>query len=49
MHRLLDFATQTQERNVPDPYYTNNFDDVYQLISDGCQGLLATICQENGL
>ncbi|MCP4356816.1 MAG: low molecular weight phosphotyrosine protein phosphatase [Chloroflexi bacterium] len=47
--RLLDFASQTTERNVPDPYYSSNFEYVYQLVKDGCLGLLETICQENGL
>ena len=49
MYRLLDFATQTNEKNVPDPYYSNNFEYVYQLVKDGCEGLLATIRHEEGL
>ena len=49
IHLLLDFAQNTSERNVPDPYYTGNFDFVYDLVADGCSGLLATIRQENGL
>lgn len=48
-YRLLDFASHTQERNVPDPYYTGNFEYVYELVTDGCQGLLATIRQQTGL
>lgn len=48
-HLLLDFAHHTNERAVPDPYYSGNFDYVYQLVLDGCQGLLETIRQENGL
>lgn len=48
-YRLLDFSQQKAETNVPDPYYTNNFEYVYQLISDGCQGLLQTIRQREGL
>ena len=48
-HRLLDFASQTAVTDVPDPYYTNNFETVYQLVTDGCQGLLATIRQREGL
>jgi protein-tyrosine phosphatase len=43
LHRLLDFATHTHEREVPDPYYTGNFEYVYRLVEDGCQGLLAHI------
>ena len=47
-HRLLDFATHSPESDVPDPYYTNNFEYVYQLVKDGCEGLLATIRQREG-
>lgn len=47
--RLLDFARQTAVTDVPDPYYTNNFEAVYQLVTDGCQGLLETIRQREGL
>lgn len=46
---LLDYAKHTNERTVPDPYYSGNFEAVYQLILDGSQGLLETIRQENGL
>lgn len=49
LYRLLDFATETDERNVPDPYYTGNFEYVYQLVADGCRGLLETIREEEGL
>jgi protein-tyrosine phosphatase len=47
--RLLDFATQTETRDVPDPYYTGNFDHVYQLVEDGCRGLLTMIRKKEGL
>ena len=49
LHRLLDFAAQKDVGNVPDPYYTGNFEYVYQLVTDGCQGLLAAIRQEEGI
>ncbi|NJN53733.1 MAG: low molecular weight phosphotyrosine protein phosphatase [Anaerolineae bacterium] len=49
LSRLLDYATETAEHNVPDPYYTGKFETVYQLVSDGCRGLLATIRVEHGL
>jgi len=48
-YRLLDFSKQKAERDVPDPYYTNNFEYVYQLVTDGCQGLLETIREREGL
>ncbi len=44
--RLLDYADPAiagRERNVPDPYYTDNFDYVYELVLSGCQGLLKEI------
>ncbi len=49
LYRLLDFATQAEIRDVPDPYYTDNFEYVYQLVVDGCRGLLATIREKEGL
>jgi protein-tyrosine phosphatase len=49
LHRLLDFSNQKAESDVPDPYYTNNFEYVYQLVADGCRGLLETIRQREGL
>lgn len=48
LYRLLDFAENANERDVPDPYYNGNFEEVYQLVADGCRGLLKTIrSQEN--
>jgi protein-tyrosine phosphatase len=47
--RLLDFATATPVRDVPDPYYSDNFEYVYSLVEDGCRGLLATIRSNEGL
>lgn len=49
MYRLLDFAQETAVRDVPDPYYHDNFDYVYQLVNDGCRGLLQTIRQREGI
>lgn len=37
---LLDFAPQKMVREVPDPYYTGGFEQVYDLVLAGCQGLL---------
>ena len=48
LHRLLDFAEETGERDVPDPYYTGKFDEVYALVADGCRGLLKRIREEKG-
>ena len=48
VHLLMDYAPG-KPKDVPDPYYTGNFEVVYQLIQAGCQGLLAHIRKENGL
>jgi len=46
---LLDFAENSGERNVPDPYYEGNFEYVYELVKDGSRGLLATLVEKEGL
>jgi len=46
---LLDFAPDTQAKDVPDPYYTGDFEGVYRLVKSGCEGLLAHIRQERSL
>lgn len=47
--RLLDYADGVNERDVPDPYYSGEFDRVYQMILSGCSGLLAAIRKEHGI
>lgn len=49
LYRLLDFGDQSEVQDVPDPYYTQNFDYVYELVEQGCRGLLAFIRQEEQL
>ncbi|MCA9949280.1 MAG: low molecular weight phosphotyrosine protein phosphatase [Anaerolineales bacterium] len=49
LFRLLDFALEAKVRDVPDPYYENNFEYVFELVSDGCRGLLTTIRRNEGL
>ncbi|EIT84697.1 low molecular weight phosphotyrosine protein [Fictibacillus macauensis ZFHKF-1] len=47
--RLLDFVPSSHVEDVPDPYYTGNFEEVYELVVSGCQELLAVIAQEHQL
>ena len=47
--RLLDFVPDSDLADVPDPYYTGNFEEVYELIQKGCRHLLETIKKEKGL
>lgn len=41
--RLLDLVEEVQDKNVPDPYYSGNFEQVYQLVNVGCQRLFEKI------
>ncbi len=47
-YRLLDFAENSSEQDVPDPYYEGNFEFVYELVEAGCRGLLKSIQQSEG-
>lgn len=52
MHMLLKFADPDlppADLNVPDPYYTGDFDSVYQLVRSGCAGLLKEIIKQEAL
>ncbi len=44
--RLTDLVPNTSYKEVPDPYYTGNFEEVYDLLTTGCQNLLETIRKE---
>lgn len=44
--KLMDFIEQPEEVNVPDPYYTGDFDYTYKLVLAGCEQLLAHIRNE---
>lgn len=46
---LLEFASDASILEVPDPYYTGGFDYVFDLVMDGCRGLLGHIRDKEGL
>ena len=46
---LMSYAPGADAHEVPDPYYSNRFDEVYDLVLAGCTGLLAHIRQEENL
>jgi protein-tyrosine phosphatase len=46
LYRLLDFASHNSVKDVPDPYYNGRFGYVYELVEDGCIGLLAKIRED---
>lgn len=40
---LLEFVPERKEKNVPDPYFTGNFQEVFDLLEEGCRNLLKHI------
>jgi protein-tyrosine phosphatase len=47
--QLLDLVEDVQNKDVPDPYYTGNFNEVYDLVVKGCTALLEKIKKEHHL
>lgn len=41
--KLLDLVPDSQIKEVPDPYYTGNFDEVYDMVVTGSKALLEYI------
>lgn len=46
---LLSYCENGHPLDVPDPYYEQNFDVVYDLVRDGCQCMLNEIRAKHGL
>ena len=49
VQRLLDYVPEIADKNVPDPYFTGDFDSVYDLVQRGCEALLAQIRAQHQL
>lgn len=47
LHQLLDFTDQAGE--IPDPYFTGNFDETYTLVSKGISGFCDYLEKEHDL
>ncbi|AJY77056.1 low molecular weight protein-tyrosine-phosphatase [Paenibacillus beijingensis] len=45
--KLTDLVPDKGVDGVPDPYYTGNFDEVYELVRAGCERLLERIVSES--
>lgn len=41
--KMLDYVPEANQSDVPDPYYTGNFQEVYDLLTIGCERLLNEI------
>ncbi|MBW7456736.1 low molecular weight protein-tyrosine-phosphatase [Paenibacillus sepulcri] len=44
--KFMDLLPDRKTCDVPDPYYTGNFDEVYELVALGCARLLERIKEE---
>lgn len=42
--RFLDLTVH--QKDVPDPYYTGDFQETYDLVKDGCEALLQKILED---
>ena len=46
---LREYDALAQLQDVPDPYFEDNFDEVFEICRAGCAGLLAHIVREHAL
>ncbi|MGA8941439.1 MAG: low molecular weight protein-tyrosine-phosphatase [Thermoactinomyces sp.] len=49
IYRFVQFIPDTTYTEVPDPWYTGNFDETYDLVSRGCPALLQKIKKDHRL
>lgn len=49
IHKLLDFAPDRANKDVPDPYYTGNFQEVYEMVEESNERLLTFIVEKENL
>lgn len=47
--KLLDLVPDSVLKEVPDPYYTGNFEETYDLVGKGCKALLERIRRESAI
>ncbi|MCE4950923.1 low molecular weight protein-tyrosine-phosphatase [Staphylococcus hominis] len=48
LFKLLEFSNM-EETDVPDPYYTNNFEGVYNMVQSSCDNLIDFIVKDANL
>lgn len=49
LYRMLDLTEGLKGNDVPDPYYTGNFEETYTLLTQGCRALLDKIKKDHNL
>lgn len=45
---FMDFLPEEEIRDVPDPYYTGNFEEVFRLVEAGCERIIQSITKQEG-
>lgn len=48
LFKLLEFSNM-EETDVPDPYYTNNFEGVFEMVQSACDNLIDYIVKDTNL
>ncbi|MGM9988446.1 MAG: low molecular weight protein-tyrosine-phosphatase [Bacillaceae bacterium] len=46
VEKLSNFVDHDRWDDVPDPYFTGNFQEVYDIVTEGCERLLTYICEK---
>jgi protein-tyrosine phosphatase len=46
--RFMSLLPEKGRRDVPDPYYTGNFEEVYELVREGAERLLERVAERLG-
>ncbi|MFC4078362.1 low molecular weight protein-tyrosine-phosphatase [Salinithrix halophila] len=46
VNRLVDFISDTPYTEVPDPYFTGDFNETYTLLEEACRGIVRSIRRE---
>lgn len=49
IQKLMDYAENVPESEVPDPYFTGDFKGTFELVNSGCEGLLDSIRRDHSL
>lgn len=47
VRKLMDFVEASEVDNIPDPYFTGDFDHTYELVSKGCKNLFTYIKEKH--
>lgn len=45
---FMDFLPEEETKDVPDPYYTGNFEEVFRLVEAGCERIIQSITKQEG-